>query len=172
MICEICKQNDAIVHIKKIINGKVTKLDLCELCAKNTHQFDISSTISLQDFLKGLISFANTDADSMPSELSDESLKCPKCGLTYHELTQGGKFGCKECYKSFKKQLPSVLKRIHGSLKHEGKIPKTKDKDVSRERILNKYKEELKTSITKEEYEEAARLRDLIREIEKEIKNG
>ena len=34
MLCDICKTNEATVHLTQIAEGKVTKADLCEACAK------------------------------------------------------------------------------------------------------------------------------------------
>ncbi len=166
MICELCKQNEAIVHIKKVINGKITKLDLCEECAKNSHQLEFDSGISLQDFLKGLMSFANKDISFIAQEM-DTVPRCARCGLSYDELVESGRLGCTDCYSSFSKQLPSVLKRIHGNIKHEGKVPKTMKTENSLKKELDEYKEKLKNAIVAEEYEKAAEYRDKIKEMEK-----
>ena len=33
MICDSCKERDAVVHLTQIVDNAVTKLDLCEKCA-------------------------------------------------------------------------------------------------------------------------------------------
>lgn len=33
MLCQMCKREDAVVHITKIENGKRTELHLCAVCA-------------------------------------------------------------------------------------------------------------------------------------------
>ena len=34
MLCDICGKSESTVHLTEIINEKVTKLNLCEACAK------------------------------------------------------------------------------------------------------------------------------------------
>ena len=34
MLCMICKQNEAKVHLTQIVGDKMQKVDLCEECAK------------------------------------------------------------------------------------------------------------------------------------------
>jgi protein arginine kinase activator len=59
------------------------------------------------------------------------------------------------------------LKRIHGSTQHFGKSPKKMTKPVKAKNELQELKEKLQKAIQKEEFEEAAKLRDKVREMEK-----
>ena len=34
MLCDICKQNVATVHLTQMVEGKTKKVDLCETCSK------------------------------------------------------------------------------------------------------------------------------------------
>jgi len=102
-------------------------------------------------------------------------LKCQACGLTYADFKKMGRLGCGECYDTFRKYLAPLLKRIHGSNQHMGKTPlKTKaagTKPGRKKADLQELKNKLQEAIQREAFEEAARLRDLIKEIESKNAN-
>jgi len=52
MLCYICKEKAATVHLTEIKGDKVQKVDLCEACAQSKGVND--STMSLGDLLLGL----------------------------------------------------------------------------------------------------------------------
>ncbi|MNH40899.1 UvrABC system protein B [compost metagenome] len=58
---------------------------------------------------------------------------------------------------------------MHGSTSHVGKIPKRAGAQIVFRRQIDELKQELQQSITQEEFEKAAELRDQIRKLEKEI---
>jgi protein arginine kinase activator len=102
-------------------------------------------------------------------------IKCPSCGFTYQDFKKVGRFGCGECYEAFKKQLDPLLKRIHGSNRHVGKVPLTAGKAVKETTVLQSIKElkaQLEKAVQSEEFETAAKLRDKIRELEGNNKAG
>jgi protein arginine kinase activator len=103
--------------------------------------------------------------------------KCAKCGLTYEDFKKIGRLGCGACYVSFKGSLAPLLKRIHGSNQHMGKSPSP----VSMKELkittklhdeLEAAKAELTKAVKKEEFEEAAALRDKIKFLEKKLKDA
>ena len=53
MLCDICKENEAKVHLTQIVEGKMQKVDLCESCAKEKGVQDPTG-FSLADLLLGL----------------------------------------------------------------------------------------------------------------------
>jgi len=163
------------VHLTEIIDDKMTELHLCEECAKDKGS-QMEKHFDLSDLLAGLADMGAPDAPPMV----DEKLKCPNCGMTYKDFKTIGQLGCGECYKSFRKNLLPLLKRIHGSTQYFGKTPfvvpmaanaKTqaqKAKAVSAAQELQELRAKLQRAIQTEEFEEAARLRDKIKELEKE----
>ena len=161
MLCDICGKREATVHLTEIINEKVTKLHLCEECARDKGA-EMEDHFGLSDLLAGL-------ADLGPAAASEavEAIKCPACGFTYQDFRKVGRLGCSECYEAFKKQLAPLLKRIHGSDRHSGKIPVRVGKTVKDTRNLQDLKVKMEKAIQAEEFEEAAKLRDKIRELEK-----
>ncbi len=166
MLCDICGKNEATVHLTEIVNEKVSKLHLCEECAKEKG-VEMEEHFGLSDLLAGL---ADLGANVEP-ELMD-TVKCPFCKFTYNDFKKMGRLGCSECYEAFKAQLAPLLKRIHGSDRHIGKVPITLGKTIRDTRNLQELKIKMEKAIQAEQFEEAASLRDQIRELEKRAKNG
>lgn len=165
MICERCHKNPASVHMTQIMNGYKVERHLCEDCAKET---GFGNAVSFQDIFKGFLGFTSPEAAGISNSKTANSLyKCPECGLTYEGFRKTGKLGCEKCYEAFKPQLTATLESIHGSNVHKGKLPKKNGGSL----LIRKEKEDLKKklaiAIAKEEFEEAAQLRDRIKEMEK-----
>jgi protein arginine kinase activator len=93
--------------------------------------------------------------------------RCPNCGLTYVQFRQTGRLGCSQCYEAFSQRLIPLIKRIQGSTEHTGKIPLRRGHGAQRQRQLETLRVNLNRAVAREEFEEAARLRDQIRELEK-----
>ena len=166
MMCDICGKSEATVHLTEIVNDKVTKLHLCELCAKEKGT-EMEEHFGLSDLLAGL---ADVGAGIEPD--AGDKIKCVSCGFTYQDFKKIGRLGCGQCYESFKRQLTPLLKRIHGADRHVGKVPLTIGKTVKDTKALQDLKLRMEKAIQFEEFEEAARLRDQIKEQEKKSKNG
>ena len=163
MLCELCKQSQATVHLTEIINDQMTELHLCEACA-NQKGAQVESHFGLADLLSGLADFSKTQE---PEEVSTKA--CPACGMTYDDFRKVGRLGCAECYPTFKRSLGSLLKRIHGSPIHIGKTPARLMKPTKGAKAdLLDFKRKLEQAIEDEEFEEAARLRDQIRRLEQQ----
>jgi protein arginine kinase activator len=98
-----------------------------------------------------------------------KGLGCSTCGMTYEDFRDIGKFGCSHCIEAFKPRLMPVVKNIQGYDAHSGKIPMRAGGKYKVKKDIEKLKEELKLMIVQEEYEQAAKLRDKIREMEDKI---
>ena len=167
MKCEMCKKREATVHLTEIINDKVTKLHICEECAREKSE-EMHSHFGLSDLLSGLMDFG----PAMPEERvkEDVKLKCPVCKMTYYDFQRTGRLGCGKCYDIFAAKLSVLLRRIHGSEKHIGKMP-FKSEGVSKEEKedLQRFKKELDKLVRSEEFEKAALLRDKIKDLERKL---
>ncbi|MEW6008734.1 MAG: UvrB/UvrC motif-containing protein [Candidatus Omnitrophota bacterium] len=165
MLCDICAKNEATVHLTEIINEQITELHLCEECAQ-TKSMQMEQQFGLSDLLAGLADF-ETQVEPQQDKID---IECQNCHLTYKDFRKIGRLGCSECYKYFRKYLTSLLKRIHGSSQHIGKVPlkaSSVTKQKKRPASLAELKERLQKAIAAEEFEEAAALRDQIRVLEK-----
>jgi len=162
MLCELCKQSQATVHLTEIVNDQMSELHLCEACA-NQKGAQVESHFGLSDLLSGLAEFSKTQE---PEEVTAQA--CSNCGMTYDDFRKVGRLGCANCYTTFKRSLGSLLKRIHGSPIHLGKAPARLVKPAKAKTELAELKRKLEQAIEVEEFEEAAKLRDQIRRIEQQ----
>ena len=161
MLCDECEKREATFHYTEIINGVTTELHLCELCAKK-RGFTLPAAFSLADLLGGLV-----EPEQIPS--LETELSCKNCGFTYSNFKNIGLLGCSQCYSSFHKMLEPLLKKIHGASKHVGKFPGRRKKEKKEKSSdVQLLREKLKDAVAREEFEEAAKLRDRIKEVEKE----
>lgn len=181
MQCDECGKNKATVHLTEIVNDAITKLNLCESCAKEKGS-DVEQHFGISDLLAALSDIeappakAGSASAGVPATTAGASkVKCHHCGLTYEDFKKVGRLGCSECYQAFKASLVPLLKRIHGSNQHVGKLVTDQNiKDIKQSakvhEELHAAKENLLKAIKKEEFEEAAALRDKIKFLEKKMK--
>lgn len=181
MQCDLCHKPNATVHLTEIIDEQMTELHLCDECARKKSQ-QMEQQFGLSDLLGGLVEYGKQFAG--PEKPGTLAVQCPRCGLTYEDFRKIGRLGCGECYVAFAKYLGPLLKRIHGAAAHTGKTPMVTESESmqavppvakivkSRPLDIADLKARLLDAIEKEEFEEAARLRDLIKEVEKKKKNG
>ena len=88
--------------------------------------------------------------------------QCPHCGLSKSDFEKTGRLGCPRCYETFGRALQPLLKKIHRGGKHYGKVPaRHMESDILAERLFL-LQDRLQKSISAEDYEEAACLRDNI----------
>ena len=161
MLCDVCGKNPATVHLTEIIDDSMNELHLCEDCAAHKSE-QMESQFGLSDLLAGMAEFTKPNKETEVAE----ALKCPNCGLTYVDFRKLGRLGCGECYNTFKKYLAPLLKRIHGSAQHFGKIPLKIARVTRKKTDLQDLRNKLQKAIEEEAFEEAARIRDQIKELE------
>ena len=186
MLCQNCGENEANVKYTQIINGVKKQMNLCDKCARELGVDNIAfnmPTINFSNFLGSM--FDDTMSEFMPSLMKPQTLLCDKCGSSYEDFIENGKFGCDECYDTFEQQLDALLKNIHGANRHIGrrskmlekaqeensKIKETtqnKNKKVNtNEEKLEELQLRLKQEIKEERYEDAAKTRDEIKKLQK-----
>ncbi|MDD2927745.1 MAG: UvrB/UvrC motif-containing protein [Candidatus Omnitrophica bacterium] len=161
MLCDICKKNEATVHLTEIIDEQMNELHLCEECARQK-SIAMEQQFGLSDLLAGMTDFDKLEKEAEPVT----GLKCPNCGLTYADFKKIGRLGCGNCYSTFSKYLGPLLKRIHGSTQHSGKYPFKITRDLKKKVDTQELRIRLQKAIESEAFEEAAKLRDQIKGIE------
>ena len=205
MLCEICGENEATFHYSEVVNGNKTEHHLCSECAAKT---DISYYTNLLDgegrlgqLLSGLLGMPIGGEQDDPKT----HVVCPGCHLSYGEFIKNSAFGCAECYNVFGPLLDESIKKIQGSVNHQGKKPyrlmksmrSTNAENMSENEasviaeaedgIVDSTKQEkkptrasleheidvadkrLKQAVLEEDFEEAARLRDYIKDLRGQI---
>ena len=91
--------------------------------------------------------------------------------MSYNDFLETGKIGCSVCYDTFRSQLEPVLRRIHGSSTHTGKIPHRSGGNLELKHEMMQLKENLKAAVEHEEYEKAAVYRDKIHALEQTLRD-
>ncbi len=163
MLCEKCKKNPATVHITKIVNNNKTELHLCEDCAEEREDLNWFSPFSVNDLLTSFLDPISPTRSSANIPV----LKCDKCGMDYQKFKKIGRFGCQNCYKVFKDEIYPIIKRVQGGATHHtGKRPHAENARMRTNKEIEELKRQLESAIKVEAFEEAARLRDRIRELE------
>lgn len=159
VLCQCCGKNPATIHITDIKDETKRELHICESCA--TEQGIGTGAAIVPDVLVDLIQ------GGMGQVEPAVTLLCPHCGVTFDDFRTKGRFGCPRDYEVFEEALNPLLDKIHGSHRHTGRLPRgrrTVDTDLA-DRLL-RLRRELQEAIRKEDYENAARIRDTIRGIE------
>ena len=156
MKCEKCGKYEATTHIRSVINGVVREYNLCSTCAAQSGYGSNSITGMLASML----------GDMSPQTVKSQK-RCSVCGATFSDIAHSGKMGCGECYKTFNDEILPYLKRVHGATRHVGKIPNRAPLIVKpKEKTVEDLRQELARMVAEEKYEQAATLRDKIREME------
>ena len=162
MTCMFCK-NTATLHQTVIVNKQKREAHLCEKCARERGliptqpgpQIDLKAILNLM--MNPQLSPKTTQADA----------PCPACGLTYSAFKAAGRFGCAHDYDAFGETLEALFEKVHRATVHRGKLPRALREAARAEAVAN-LRSQMKRAVEAEDYEEAARLRDLLRRMEAE----
>ncbi|MBE5971413.1 MAG: excinuclease ABC subunit B [Lachnoclostridium sp.] len=196
MLCEQCKKREATVKYVEVVNGVKTEHNLCGACASQLDIGPFSAMfegeISLASLLSGLLGIQDTEKkDGRFAEVV-----CPNCGTTYESFVETSRFGCADCYSVFGPLLGENIRHLQGSDRHVGKRPEhvlreeaakaqaraeeeingsggqedsaSKLPELTREEQIRLLQARIKDALRREDYEEAAVLRDAIRSLKEE----
>lgn len=169
MICQRCQERPATIHLTKVVNFEKTEVHLCEVCAKSAGSelgIVIEPNFTFQNLIAGIL---EGEIDKYQHPNKPQELVCKKCGLTFSDFRDRGLLGCGECYTYFQPGLEPLLKRVHGSSTHTGKVPKRTGGKVRVRKEMEQLKYQLQQAINSEEYEKAAQIRDEIRRLQNEL---
>ncbi len=187
MLCEHCKMREATVKYVEVINGVKTEHNLCAACAGRVDIGQYSALFEgefpLGKLLSGLLGIQNMDQ----STVRLPNVACPACGTTYEDFVTESKFGCPDCYSVFDPLIGENIRHLQGSERHVGKRPnhvsnggpdekELKEKaeglqsTLTGEEKVRLLKARLKDALRREDYEEAASLRDEIHKYKEERK--
>lgn len=100
-------------------------------------------------------------------------MRCDECSMTYEQFVKIGRFGCANCYETFKGQLNPIIRRLHsGNWAHNGKIPRRIGGSLHVRKNIENLKQTIQELISREEFEKAAEIRDQIRSLEKQLERS
>ena len=155
--CQKCPQ-PATLHITEVLEeGQFEEVHLCEQCASKY----LYEPASPKKGKKGALQEMPREEDPLLNQNA-----CPMCGLKFVEFRNTGRLGCPHDYQAFRDELVPLLESIHGEAKHSGKSPRRPSPSTASQAELITLRHRLKQAVSKEDYEEAARVRDQIKHIE------
>lgn len=157
MTCQRCP-NQASVHLTETVNGKRQEQHLCAECARESGLALPAQPIGfgLDKVVEDLIL---THVGVLVGELA--SLRCPECDLGFMQFRADGRLGCPMDYQIFHKGLLPLIAKVQGTTRHVGKVPAREPKP-NYERL--QIRSRLRAAIALEDFEVAARLRDELRQ--------
>lgn len=171
MKCTHCNINEANTHIKRVINGQKEEMYLCEECAK---ELGVMDEFKIEPFSIDSMFGDSFFGNLLGTGSSLNSLvglnRCATCGSTFKDIVDTGHVGCADCYSKFEDRLSPSIEKIHGKVKHIGKnVTYTEAVDNSYVNdSLSHLKEQLKQAVKEQRFEDAAVLRDKIKEMQGE----
>lgn len=165
MKCESCNVREATIHITKGSGLDKSEKLLCEQCANASFESDFSypdDSFNIHQLLKSL-----SQQQSM-HQMERRRKQCETCGSTIDTIVKNGKFGCPDCYTAFDGQVPEIITRVQANqTEHTGKVPKKSRSEIKMKKQIENLKTKLSGLIDSQEFEEAAVVRDEIKELEK-----
>ncbi len=160
MLCECCKKNEATIHLTQMVESQSRELHLCEGCAEESGM-NVQNVMSIPEILFGLGGSGSAASDSAKAGVSKT---CPHCHMRDCDFKKTARLGCPRCYEAFAEELGPMLAAMHRGTQHTGKIPEYLKKTLEKAALRKELTEKLETAVRDEKYEEAACLRDRIRE--------
>lgn len=162
LVCQSCHEAKATVHITDTIPENRER-HLCEECAEREgviiKQTNQTTAEILQEFIKHKTGVG---------EMDDQT--CPQCGMTFRDFRMKGQLGCPHDYEAFRSALLPLIERAHnGGSHHVGKVPGTAGSGAKHRTELIRLRRELDEAVNKEQYEDAARIRDRIHILETQL---
>lgn len=160
MLCEVCREKDADIVFKTVTGNQVATKAMCMGCA-NAMQQDMIKMFLALGFRKDQIDGGNEPAEAqkvMPRYL------CAHCGRPFDHLDDSTMAGCPACYDAMRDELAG-----HFAGQGVEKVPEKPEVEQEAERRVNASAQELKyqlmEAVIREDFEEAAKLRDQIRQM-------
>jgi len=164
MLCDQCKERDAMVHLTQIVGAEVTQLHLCEKCAAAK---GIETTVAMPKHPLG--DFLYAVQQPAPPAVGDQA-RCAHCQTSLRDFRASGRLGCAHCYTAFEGALRELLRRVHGAARHRGReytaSVMTPAPETGGTTELESLRVRLQRAVAAEEFEVAAALRDQIRALE------
>lgn len=166
MLCQDCKKAESTVHLTQILNNKKVVLNLCKDCAEERgfHSPFENLPFPLAEFVSGMVGSTKKQL-TKGGKTATKSIDCPFCGMSFDDFAKVGRLGCVQCYSAFRKDLNDLLRKIHGSCEHRGKIPAGTTDVMKPVRVERSLREDLKRAVEQEDFEKAADLRDKIKDL-------
>ncbi len=158
MICEVCRKRNADIVFKTVTAGQVATRAMCMDCAQNMQQEIMKMFLSL---------------GFKPEQVADAGIKevprpemprfiCTQCGRPFSRLGDNTMAGCASCYHAMEEELAEhfSMDKPQGDAGTIGSAVQAAGENAVRE-----LKYRLLQAVIREDFEEAALLRDQIQSV-------
>ena len=163
--CTACQKAIATIVVMDLTEGAVTgSQHLCQACAEQMGVGAPKAPKLSPEILEDLL------GSMQPARKGPRTGDgCPGCGMAAADFRTKGRLGCPRCYDAFRAELLPLLQRIHEAQAHTGRLPAVVGSapPAPDERSLTDVRRRLEDAVRGERYEEAARLRDELRKLER-----
>ncbi len=166
MDCQKCGKKKGQIQVTRLIEGTLKEILLCDECLREEMKVQNEALQTPNYMLTAILDAVSQSA--IPVNWI-RTTSCNKCGMTFGMYREIGKLGCSMCYQTFSDRLERVLINWHGHSIHVGKRPNQGLLDLAEKEEIVKMHKSLNEAVHREDFEEAARLRDLIIAMEKQV---
>src|SRR3954469_2677742 len=162
MICDDCRERDAVVQYTAVKDDNVVQLHLCEQCAAERGVETTVNTLPKHPLAAFL-----PQVQQQPLTAPADGTRCTFCGTSMADFRATGRWGCARCYSNFEAGIRELLRRVQGNHRHVGRAYRAPmSESLERAAVLGELKDRLRRAIENEQFEMAADLRDRIRVME------
>lgn len=178
--CQLCGKIGPTMFITQIVKGEMRELNICEECARKQGLIDPVALNFNEKFfpenfhnqLEALMHKVHDEIQAVQMHhtnnmiiADDKSISCPACKFSLSQFLRLGRLGCSDCYHAFAPFL-----KDKNSQNAEGGAPAhTKDKPMPTHLRIKYLEAQMAKLIQEEKYEEAARVRDEIKELQAQL---
>jgi protein arginine kinase activator len=164
--CDKCKKRPATIHLTDLVRKSETHL--CPECYQAQEEEGTHAAAAAKNPFAELLESLSTGK----ARKEKKTKICPNCGRSLEEFQELGRFGCAEDYKAFREELLPLLQKIHGATAHLGKVPSHAGPEMARRKEQRALQLALKQAIARENYLEAAHIRDQLNNLKEKEPNG
>src|SRR5436309_13951772 len=113
MLCDNCKERDAIINLTQVEHDSKVTLHLCEQCAQQKGVETGGAVLKspLGNFLGAVVKGGGGGAGALVHAAGD-ALRCPGFGRLLRRFRDSGRRGCAQRYASLAASLPDQSRRL------------------------------------------------------------
>ena len=169
MLCQSCHKKQATTHIKTIVNGELTQYALCPECAQKLGYGSLFG-----GFGEGLSSFLGSffgTPQSAAAERLPEETCCRAAARAFRISCEPAASAAPNAMRPFTTGWRPPFSASTATPPTPARCRRAPLPERRLQNDLEKARRELKEAVEEQRFEEAARLRDRIREMEGEVKS-
>ena len=163
MKCHYCGCDEAVLHIKEIINGEQYEINICKNCEIEKNIIEKCLELEANNLSSILENYEPAPIKTRKNHNKEyEEKHCNFCGYSLSDFLETNTLSCPKCYEAFKSYINKNLKKIHKSSKHVGKVAKNNINIKDIELEIEKYNNAIELLVKNESYEEALVLKNKV----------